>query len=186
MDLGLFARRKWEFWAWVFVPAAIIVALQCFLEVYAWRVASALEQRKALIQVVPQMQAKLSASREVLKGFAHDGAVKIEPAEEARRSLSKSARQNGFLIDELSVESGEGKAAGRAAAPAWSPSTKVQMLTVSLKGEGSLTALMRFMDTIEKPENLVTMGAVGIRQVRREAEPVYQADFSFRCHILSI
>jgi hypothetical protein len=186
VDLGLFARRRVEFWAWVFGPAALIVALQCFLEVYARQTASRLEERKALVQVVPQMQARQNAARDLLRRFAGQPAAKKEPVEDLRRKLNQSAQQSGFVINQLSVEKGEGKSGGNSAAPVQGQTTKAQTLTVKLSGEGTLTTLIRFLDALERPENLTVMALSSIREMRGGEEPVYQADFSFRCHVLTI
>jgi len=195
MDLGLFRRTRVQFAAWLAGPIVVIAASYYALHAYCEHVERTLTDRRTLTEVVPEMQIQLKAAKETLRHFETTPASRNDATELVRARISRHAQEAGLVINSLSVmqpdelfakkpELARNRKAG-AAKPA-GIEDRTPFLAVSVTGEGTLPAVLRFMDQAMGPQSLVVPETAVLETTHNEAEPQYTAEFLLRCYLVSL
>jgi hypothetical protein len=161
------------FWAWVAIPILLIVGLSVSVRAYCRHVERTLAQSEELVQVIPQLEANLAAAREIAQKLTVPAADADGASERLRERIARTAQQCGFVVNSLSIAVTGADQAGPA-------------LAVTINGDGTLAALIRFLDGLQSAEALMTVDTASVQKGRLVTQPLYNGVFTFRYSLVTL
>ncbi len=170
MDLGVFVKRKATFWAWLLLPLLAMLVLYHALNVHCTLVEERLARRRMVLGLVPQIQGRLGVARDVVQGFAMQGKDRASMVGDAGTRTGEIARRNGVTINSLRVDEPD---------PLKQPNSK--MISVELKGEGSLLSLLSFLNELHSPLHLSLVQSGTLQLSSGVGDVIYETELTVRC-----
>lgn len=169
MDLGRLRRKRARYWVWLLAPVAIGTVMHVGTLLYARQAVMRLAQRRELAAALPTLERTLEQANACVARFPGlvNGASVARTALSAR--VTETAGRCAFVINSLRV--GE---------PV--PGGVVGALPAQVVGEGSLAAVLAFLDTLLQPELLLQIEAVSIKASRFVPAPIFSCEIELRAH----
>jgi hypothetical protein len=167
MDLGLFKRRRSIVWLLIVCPLMAAAGIHYTVFLYSQHTAKALQERRAMATLLPDLVDALALSESFLESF---------PALHATAAGARSALTT--RVSELSAK--HNFTANRVRINSLTTSGPVHQLEVSIEGEGSLLSIMKFVNELQAPESLSSLLSFTIRITAFSPVPVYNCELGFK------
>jgi hypothetical protein len=150
MDLGLFRRRQFVFWLWIICPLILTAGIHFSVFLYCRHMAETLQERRAMAELLPDLVDAQSLAETSIDAFPSIRATAADARSEITTRVSELSAKHNFVVNSLRI--------GSAAA-----SGPVKKLEVTIEGEGSLLAVMKFVNEFQTPESLTSLLSASVR-----------------------
>lgn len=184
MDVGIFMRSKLQLGLWIAVPLVLIALLQIAVSAYTRNTEAVLKESGELLEVMPEMEARLASAQSVIGRFAMLSQGEMESSEVIRKRVADAGQSSRFNINSLSVtrNAAPDTAAGATSKPG--AALAVGTVSASVSGDGGLRALINFLNAVQGGEHLVVIESATVRSSRLVADALYSADFVLKYYVL--
>jgi hypothetical protein len=164
MDVGAFLRSRTRLRLWLLLPPTAFVVLVGGGAWYCVRADRDIRWKGQFLESAPELRVMLHNALSVSSN-AYLTAWSTGAARENLNTLFNDvSRQSGFTINSLGIEEGSGSKKG---------------LRATVKGDGTLELVLRFIEAAEKPANLVTLESATMTAMHPMANPPYQVVMTF-------
>lgn len=171
MDLGIFQTQRWSMGVWIAVPLLLIAAASATTTMMRSAARQALAQREALLSELPDLEQRVERANALLQRVTATSARQGEKIQDATKRLDESAARAGLTIRMLKVVDGvESKGAYRVA-------------TFQVQAEGSLKALVLWLDQVQKPGLLMSIRSASINSNIPITTGLYSADLTIELRL---
>ena len=172
MDLGVFRRKRATFWAWIVLPALLVVVSYCALHVYCRYAENQIDRREAVLGILGDVEHRLNVAKDVVCGFAMLGDVQTPVAADVSSRISELAARHAFTLNSLQVNQSDDD-----------KTSASRSLEIELKGVGDMLALMQFLNELQSPQHLTVVEGAAMRLQRQQSEdaPRYEVELTVRC-----
>ncbi len=164
MDVGVFLRSKTRLRLWIAVPPAVLALIAGGGAWYCSRADRDIRWRGEFLETAPELRIMLQNAI----SMTSNSYLTARSGGEARENLSALfndiSRQSGFTINSLGIEEATGARKG---------------LRAVVRGDGTLDRVLRFIESAERPANLLTLDVAVLNSMRPMANPPYQVDLTF-------
>ncbi len=164
MDVGVFLRSKTRLRAWILAPPVVLFLLVGGGTWYCSRADRTLRWQGAFLESAPELRVMLQNALAMTSNSYLTARSTGEARENLNTLFNDVARQSGFTINSLGIEEGAGGRKG---------------LRATVKGDGTLDLILRFIEAAERPANLVTLDIATMSAMRPMANPPYQVEMTF-------
>jgi hypothetical protein len=164
MDVGVFLRSKTRLRMWILVPPAVLFLLVGGGAWYCSRADRTLRWQGAFLESVPELRVMLQNALSMTSNSYLTARSTSEARENLNALFNDVARQSGFTINSLGIEESAGAR---------------KELRATVKGEGTLDLILRFIEAAERPANLVTLDAATMTVMQPRANPSFQVQMMF-------
>ena len=167
VDFGLYVRRRLRIWGWLLLPAVVLLALHTGFCFYYGRVVRDIARRRAVLDVLPEMNAKRGLARQRLGVLSRIEGTLPEALDTLTREINDAAAAHALGIVSLSVTEKGG-------------SGPVTSFEARVKGKGSLPALAGFFNAFQDPARLVVVDSLELTGSEFTGTPTYYAQAVLR------
>lgn len=175
MDLGMFRRSRTAFTGWIILPLVLVCVAFYLVHVYCSAVEQGLKRRRDFLDVLPDMQRRLTVSEDIVNGFALTGQGNGEAIDVLGAQVHSMARRHDFVINSLRID----KLADQS-------TEEILVLEIAIKGEGVLLELIRFLNDLQRPQTLALLEECRLQVSKVSADPVYDVEMTLRCHCIAM
>jgi hypothetical protein len=176
MTPGIFRRgRTAALLGWVIGPLAIIAIVYFPCRAHSLRVNRMLDQRRAVLEQMPEMSRQARRARDTLQKFPSPGRSGGDVSTEFTVLLNHAARENGFAVRSTVIEKGD-----RAA------TLGMSSFRIVLGGDGTLASLVRLFHALENSEYIFVVETARIGATELAPGGRYSAEIVLSCHALSL
>lgn len=164
MDVGVFLRSRTRLKLWLLLPPVALALLVGGGAWYCIRADRDIRWKGQFLESAPELRVMLHNALSVSSNAYRTAWSTGEAREKLNSLFNDVARQSGFTINSLGIEEGTGARKG---------------LRATVKGDGTLDLVLRFIEAAEKPANLVTLESATMSAMRPMANPPYQVEMTF-------
>jgi len=164
MDVGAFLRSKTRMRLWLLLPPVAFTLLAGGGAWYCVRADRDIRWKKEFLESAPELRVMLQNALSVSSNSYLTAWSTGQARENLNSLFNDVARQSGFTINSLGIEEGTGARKG---------------LRATVKGDGTVDLVLRFIEAAEKPGNLVTLESATMTAMRPMANPPYQVEMTF-------
>ncbi len=167
MDLGLLRRSRVRYWVWMLAPVAVAVLVHVGTVLYARHATAGLSQRQAMAAALPELAQALDRANGCLGRFPGLSVGAAAARGALSTQVTETAQRHGVVINSLRVGNPEtGGVTGS--------------LPVQVDGEGPLSAVLRFLDGLSRPDVLFSVESVAVKISRFSPVPIYSCEVQLR------
>ena len=157
MDAGIFLSDRKKLILFIAVPPILAMASWVFMRGYINAEKSAFKERISFIEAMPVMTGKIHSSEEALKDYSF-ALTKTEVIETLNKQLKEIARASSFNISSMDIVSAKETASSE------------YIYKISVKGEGSVPIITKFIDSIQSSGKMFVIDTVNMVSSGRELE----------------
>jgi hypothetical protein len=174
MDLGIFRRTRVGLSLWVFGLPVALVVLYYGTDFFSQYVSRKLEQRSAVMQLLPDAVRKLDEAQATLKATGARVQDEASATAEINTMLSRVADETEFTIVSLKVR--------RSETP---PPPGLIVLAVEVEGSGYIQALMEFLHAAQREEALLMVRTAKVQLTKSGDDPQYRTSLTMNYYFLA-
>ena len=171
MDVGRFARRKTELWAWVLGPVLLIWILHAGALLFHLNAEGRLAGLKAHSDIVPRLREAIENAETNLAAVCALPSGQSEAMAAVTRLVDAAEKESGFAVS--SVRADEGPKSNL---------PDVSSLHIIVEGEGAFIDVIEFVDAVQQPGHLIDVYVTNLNVIPRYLGTIYSAKFEFRCY----
>lgn len=171
MDLGRFERSRAQFWLWIGVPLALLAVAGLPSVLYLRHAERALSERQVLQAAVPRLQEQVLKADDLLERVTPSEARMSEARDAASRRLDDAARRAGLTVRSVKVEENIEE------------EESLRTARITMQVQGSLPALVQWLDDVQKPGLLISVEEAGIHALANPPADALSGAFTFVLHL---
>lgn len=174
MDLGYFESSRVRYWLWICVPALLAMVATAGSLAWVRQERKGLEARQALLADLPLLEVQVRKAEERLKSVTPSGVRTAQGTEAVTRRLDQAAQRAGLTL--RSVKLGE---TGQASGGFVSEQIAVQI-------QGSLRAVVQWLDEIQKPGVLLGVGQADLLALSVPPDDTFSGEVTLIVYLRSL
>jgi hypothetical protein len=167
MDAGRFERSRARFWTWIVTPLVVIVLAAIPSWFYLARVQRVLTQRRGLLESIRPVEERMRRSESLLRSLVPDVAHRAETADDLTRRIGLAAQKHDFSLRAVDVDKETGDAG------------ELRTLRVTVNGQGSLPALIGWLQAVQSPGALLRVEKVRVTTLSLPPDDAVNAEVVF-------
>lgn len=145
MDIGTLIAKPQQLRIWIITPVVIILLLGASSGTFRNYKVNVLAEQEKIYRVIPQMEKTLQGAQEIIQEFETQNKSGIGPGNELLASANRAAEKEQFNLTSAAVDMNLIEADG-----------PIMELEATLLGEGTLTSIIKFMDTLISEQRLLS------------------------------
>ena len=172
MDLGFFKRSQRHFATWMIAPMLVLVSVCLFGWFYSRVTHDALDRRRAYMTLLPAIDRKLATALSLLQSFAVKTADGVGIVDALTTDIQKTARVQAFTVNSLSFK--------ETVSDNIEDQDSVTTWIGVIKGEGSLTSVVRFIRELYTRHRLMVVDSISLEAVGMPSSQRYIGELRLR------
>jgi hypothetical protein len=173
MDLGVFRRTKWRLSMWILGPVALLAILFSSFNTFYRAAEKQIGHQTAVMNILPQMDRHLQAASNTIRRFTF-GQTGLRALNGVNTEITEAAQHAAVALNAINAQ--------KSATNAFNELLSLQL---TVKGDGNLQSITRFIQEIQHPFSLATTENVKLKTSSLAPDAAYTAELTLNCYAVA-